>query len=125
MISRHTIREMADRIRERFRPEKIVLFGSYARGDATEASDVDLLVILRTDLAKPKRSAPMYSLLRDYPCGKDIVVYRPDEVAEYQHLPTSLIHRALAEGVVLHEGSSRVYPGLVPQGSAPLLEVHS
>jgi len=104
MVSRDSIREMADRIRARFRPDKIVLFGSYARGDANEASDVDFLVVLRTDLAKPKRSAPMYSLLRDYPCGKDIVVFRPDEIAEYEHLPTSLIHRALAEGVVLHQG---------------------
>jgi len=104
MISRQTIAEMADRIRERFHPDKIILFGSYARGDANDASDVDFLVILRTDLPKPKRSAPMYSLLRDYPCGKDIVVYNPDEVTDYQHLPTSLIHRALAEGVVLHEG---------------------
>ena len=103
MVERSAIDEMANRIAERFRPERIILFGSYARGDANEASDVDFLVVLRTDLPKPKRSAPIYSLLRDYPCGKDILVYSPEEIEEYQGLPTTLIHRALAEGIVLHE----------------------
>jgi predicted nucleotidyltransferase len=95
---------MAQKIVERFHPEKIILFGSYARGDASENSDVDLLVILRTPLPQPARSAPMYSLLRDYACGKDILVYAPEEVREYQALPMTLVHRALSEGIVLHEG---------------------
>ena len=104
MVAMETIREMAQKIANRFHPEKIILFGSYARGEATEISDVDLLVILRTQLPKPRRSAPMYSLLRDYACGKDILVYNPEEVREYRALPMTLIHRALSEGLVLHEG---------------------
>ena len=104
MVTRQTIQEMAGKIAREFHPEKIILFGSYARGDANEASDVDLLVVIETQMPKPKRSAPMYSLLRDYPYAKDIVVYNPEEVQEYQPLPMSLIHRAFVEGVVLYEG---------------------
>ena len=104
IIPRETIEEMARKIAERFHPEKIILFGSYARGDATGNSDVDLLVIAETSLPKPKRSAPMYSLLRDYPCSKDILVYTPREAEEYRDLPAALIGRAFREGVLLYEG---------------------
>ena len=103
MIGRKIIEEMASMIVEQFRPEKIILFGSYARGDAGECSDIDLLVVMDTDLPKPKRSAPMYSLLRDYPYSKDILVYNADEVREYVDLPMTLMHRIFSEGVVLYE----------------------
>jgi len=42
---RHQIREMADRIIERFHPERIILFGSHARGNAGADSDVDLFIL--------------------------------------------------------------------------------
>jgi len=103
MIGMRQIGEMSRRIGRRFEPEMIVLFGSYARGDAREDSDVDLLVVARTLLPKPKRSAPMYSLLRDYAISKDILVYTPEELEEYRQLRSSLVHRALEEGVVLYE----------------------
>src|SRR5437016_2610830 len=46
MVTRRQINELARRIAERFRPEKIILFGSYAYGTPTEDSDVDLLVVM-------------------------------------------------------------------------------
>ena len=103
MVTSKQLKELARHIRRALDPDRIVLFGSYARGDATENSDVDLLVVARSSLPKPKRSAPLYSLLRDYPFSKDIVVYTPEEVEDYRHLRASLIHRALAEGIVLYE----------------------
>ena len=103
MISRQTIDEISTKIAERFQPEKIILFGSYARGEATENSDIDLLVITDTDLPKPKRSAPIYSLLRDYPFSKDILVYTSEETEQYRNLPAAIIARALREGIVLYE----------------------
>lgn len=103
MISRQTIDEISTKIAERFQPEKIILFGSYARGEATENSDIDLLVITETDLPKPKRSAPMYSLLRDYHVSKDILVYTPEEAEQYRDLPAAVVRRAFREGIVLYE----------------------
>lgn len=46
MITPDTIQKMVDRIVERFQPEKVVLFGSCARGQITRDSDVDLLVVM-------------------------------------------------------------------------------
>lgn len=103
MVSMAQLKEMSDRIARAFHPERIILFGSHARGDATEESDIDLLVIAHTTAPKPKRSVPIYSMLREYPFSKSILVYTPDEVEEYRHLRASLIARALDGGTVLYE----------------------
>ena len=103
MISMETIREMAGKIVEAFQPERIILFGSYARGTAVEDSDVDLLVVSHDARPRPKRSVPIYGLLRDYYIGKDILVYTPEEIDEYRELKPSLIYRAFHEGIVLYE----------------------
>ncbi len=46
MVTEEAIRNFADEIARRYAPEKIILFGSYARGTANEDSDVDMLVIM-------------------------------------------------------------------------------
>lgn len=97
------IQEMVRKMVAVCQPEKIVLFGSYARGEATEVSDLDFLVIMETDLPPTKRSVPLYSALRNYLLSEDIVVYTPAEVEEYSDLPDSFIQTALREGIVLYE----------------------
>lgn len=105
MVDFSVIREMAERIAMACRPRRVVLFGSYARGDAGPHSDVDFLVVQETDLPRPKRSAPLYSLLRDYPCSKDILVFTPREVRDDAGLPHSVVTTAFREGKVLYEES--------------------
>ena len=97
------IQEMVLRIVAVADPEKVVIFGSRARGDDDPESDVDLLVIQETDLPRPKRSVPLYAALRDYPFPIDVVVYSPEEVEEFKNLPLSFIQTALREGRVLYE----------------------
>ena len=46
MVDRHNIQTFATQISDKFSPEKVVLFGSYARGTASDNSDVDLLVVM-------------------------------------------------------------------------------
>ena len=58
-IDRATIRAVAELIVERFDPEQIILFGSHARGEVDEHSDVDLLVVLRADAPRPSRGNPI------------------------------------------------------------------
>lgn len=94
---------MVDRIVEIARPIKVILFGSRARGDAGESSDVDLLIIQETDQPRPKRGLPLYSALRHYHCSKDILVYTPEEVDDYRNLPHSFIMTVMREGKVLYE----------------------
>jgi len=97
------IKEMAEKIAEVARPQKVILFGSYARKEVAGHSDVDFLVIQETPLPRPQRSVALYAALRNYPCPVDIVVYTPAEVEEYADLPASFVQTALREGKVLYE----------------------
>jgi len=112
-----TIREMAFRLAQVADPEKIVLFGSYARGDATKDSDIDFLVIQRSSLPRPLRSIPLYSALRYYPFAVEVVVYTPEEVERFGSLGNSFVATALREGKVLYEKRPRrATPGLAGEG---------
>jgi len=104
MISRQTIDEMARKIVDRFQPEKIILFGSYARSEATENSDVDLLVISRSPGPRGKRSAPIIRMLaEEYDVPVDIIVRSPKGLDEWKDVPTSFARQVLTEGVTLYE----------------------
>ena len=68
------IGEMVRRIVERFDPEKIILFGSFASGSAGADSDVDLLVVMRVATSKRKRAAEIDMVLADVGVPKDVIV---------------------------------------------------
>ena len=77
MIDEQDIQYVAERLGQAAGAEQVILFGSYARGDATEDSDVDLLIIADSPLPRFKRSRSLYALLRPYPFGLDLLVYTP------------------------------------------------
>jgi len=83
-------------------PQKIVLFGSYARGDATADSDLDLLVI---EDEVPDRAGEMVRLrrlLRPLRIPADVLVYSADEVQRWGGQPGSALYWALREGKVVY-----------------------
>jgi len=75
------------------------LFGSYARGEARDDSDVDLLFVVESALPRPKRAALAYRLMRSWSVSKDILVYTPQEFDEWKNVEGSLCHRIVSEGV--------------------------
>ncbi|MBN1149055.1 MAG: nucleotidyltransferase domain-containing protein [Anaerolineales bacterium] len=92
-----------ERIVAALQPEKIILFGSYARGAPTPDSDVDLLVIMETDLPPLERYLAVSRLLRPRPFPVDILVKRPDEIEQALDEGDFFIHTILNEGEVLYE----------------------
>ncbi len=84
-------------------PDKVVLFGSRARDEARPDSDYDLLVIEDSDLPRYRRAARYRRALRDLRAAKDIVVWTPEEVAEWENVPNAFITQAINEGQVLYE----------------------
>jgi predicted nucleotidyltransferase len=97
---------MADRIVREFRPLKIVLFGSRARGEAHAQSDVDLLVVMPDAWAgarKREAAVGILGALKDLPVYKDVVVTTPEEIARRGDLPGTTLRLALREGRVLYE----------------------
>ncbi len=97
------IGHMVKRIVGHFKPDKIVLFGSYARGQEGPDSDVDLLIIMPVQGSKRKKSVEIYKLLAGMGLPKDIIVVTPDEVEKYRDTPGTVIQPALSEGKVLYE----------------------
>lgn len=100
------LQEVVNRIVEAIHPEQIILFGSRARGDHRPDSDVDLLVIHKSSLPRYQRSVPIRKAITGLIPSKDIVVYTPEEVVEWEEVPNSFVMTALTEGKVLYEKKS-------------------
>jgi len=97
------ILEMTDRIVSHCSPLRIILFGSWARGNATPRSDVDLLVILPKVDNKRLAAVGIRRILADLPVAKDILVTTPEEIDRKGHLIGTILRPALEEGKVLYE----------------------
>ena len=97
------IQEMVRRIVEAVHPDKIILFGSHARGEAGPDSDVDLLIIAPSELPRWKRAVPIYRVLRGLGLPKDILWRTPQEVEDWKDVRAHIIAIVLREGRVLYE----------------------
>jgi len=95
--------EIVDRIRRVLGPERIVLFGSRARGEARPDSDYDFLVITESGEPRYRRAAPAYTALADLPVEVEVMVYTPSEVDDWQNVPQAFVTTALREGKVVYE----------------------
>ena len=97
------IRGMARTIAERFKPEKIILFGSYARETAGPDSDADLLVVTSFKGGRRELETEIDLALAGRRVPLDVIVVTPEEVERERDLVGTIIHPALREGVALHE----------------------
>lgn len=83
-------------------PERVILFGSAARGEADAHSDLDFLVIKRTDQPFLQRLKEVALRCRDG-SGVDFFVYTPEEVARMRESESPFLEAALRDGKVLYE----------------------
>jgi len=97
------IDEMVRRIVERYDPEKIILFGSHARGTGGFDSDADLLVVMRVSGSKREAAVQIDLALAGVGMPKDVIVVTPEEVERYRDTVGTIIYPALREGKVLYE----------------------
>ena len=96
------IHEMVRRIVARFDPDRVILFGSYARGAAGPNSDADLLVVMGIKGRKRATLVEIHRELGGVGLAKDVVLVTPEELEQRRHEPGSLIYSALQEGRVLY-----------------------
>lgn len=97
------IPEMVERIVEEFDPQKIILFGSHARGDANRWSDIDLLVVFDEPVDNRERTVAVRRALRDFPVPKDIVVSDSATLARMGDAIGTVYRPALREGKLVYE----------------------
>ena len=105
MLSQSTMHEAVNRLVSRFGPERIILFGSQARGTADEHSDVDLLVICRIDGSRRKLMVEMDRALSGLGFARDVIVITPEEFDRDKAISGTIARPASQEGKVLYARS--------------------
>ncbi len=103
VLADNILKEIVQRILAVGHPQKIILFGSHARGEAHPDSDYDLLIIEPSNLPRHQRAAKYRKVLTGVRVPKDVVVWTPEEVSDWRNVPNTFITTALKEGVVLYE----------------------
>ncbi|MCJ7778692.1 MAG: nucleotidyltransferase domain-containing protein [Sedimentisphaerales bacterium] len=100
------INAMVRRIVERFRPAKIILFGSYAKGTARPDSDVDLLIVMPVRGSRHKKAVEIGVALHDIKVAKDVIVVTPEEFEWRKDVIGTIEWPAVREGQVLYAKSA-------------------
>jgi predicted nucleotidyltransferase len=103
MVDKKKLREATQRLVRGFAPQRIILFGSQARGTADARSDVDLLVILPVHGKRRRLVVDMDRALDGLGIARDIVVLTPREFERDRFIPGTIARPAATEGLVLYE----------------------
>ena len=104
LVQRTAIKALCEELGRKFKPERIVLFGSYAYGQPTPHSDVDLMVI--TPLKRGERPVQRAHQMRrgvDAPFALDLLVRTPQFIAERLEERDMFIEEVMAQGQVMYE----------------------
>jgi Predicted nucleotidyltransferases len=98
MLTPQEIDDIVGRVVARLRPERVIVFGSYAKGTATRTSDLDLFVVKDTDLPMAHRGEQLAPVLATTLIPVDVHVYTPEEVTEYAKDEYSFVSSVLSTG---------------------------
>lgn len=99
---RDSIEEMVRRIVEQFHPDRIILFGSHAKGTAQPDSDVDLLVVMPVKGSRLEKTIEIGVALHDIGLPKDIIVTTPEDFDWRKNVVGTVERPAAQEGTVLY-----------------------
>lgn len=105
MVTETALRQATERLVAKFRPQRIILFGSHARGTADEHSDVDLLVVCAVEGRRRDLMVAMDRALRGLGFARDIVILTPGEYERDLSIPGTIARPASKEGRVLYDAS--------------------
>ena len=105
MVAMNKIEEFGRQIGSVLHPDKVILFGSYAQGKATEDSDVDLLVICPFQGRSVDKSVEIRMKLRP-PFPVDIIVRSPEKVRQRMDMGDGFMREIIEEGKVLYEADN-------------------
>lgn len=107
--SKKEITKIVQNIVGKYNPQRIILFGSYAYGNPSKDSDVDLLVIKDTKTPRPKREQEIYKLLATFNKNRrlsvDIIVHTPSETSERVRLGDPFIKEVMSKGQLLYQSN--------------------
>ena len=102
MSKEKEIKKIVNQIVEKYKPEKIILFGSFAYGKPTKDSDVDLFIVKKTNEPRTKRHLKVDRMLLDRIMPLDILVYTPQELKKRLSFGDFFIRNIIQQGKMLY-----------------------
>src|SRR5262249_5238013 len=110
LLSEHDLALVVRRVVAHYDPDRVYLFGSYAKGTMTPRSDIDLLVIRPTTVPFRLRGRNVTSLLANIPAHFDLLYYTPEEIAEELKDPNGFIATIIGDARLVYERGGRPSP---------------
>jgi predicted nucleotidyltransferase len=101
-ISRRVIEDVVRQIVDAFQPQRVILFGSYGRGQPEPESDVDVLVVMDTALRETEQAVRICQAI-EYHFGLDLIVRTPETIARRLALGDPFLREIVTSGEVLYE----------------------
>lgn len=105
MIDEIILQQVVARVVAVAQPSRIILFGSYGRGEADAGSDLDLMVVLPTVTDKYGEMVRLHKAVGSVGVGVDLLVYSDAEYQRRSHVPGTVLYWARKEGRQLYEAA--------------------
>ncbi len=102
LLTPKILQAIVQRIIEVAQPDKIIMFGSAARGEMGPNSDVDLLVVKRGAFHRGRLTEDIYMNLIGVGQAVDVIMVTPQELEQYKDKPALVIYSAMREGKVVY-----------------------
>jgi len=120
MVNNEILIKIIERLTQEFKPEQIIMFGSYAHGNPDEKSDLDLMVIVNESYEKPiyRRIRALRSLIDIKNISFDIFVKTHDEAYRYRNVVGSMTNKIFKNGKVLYESERGINKKLASESFA-------
>lgn len=103
MLTQDQIDKIVKEIVKNFKPQKVILFGSYANGTHTEESDLDLLIIKDSDLPTRLQNRKVRKILSGLKVPMDVIVKTTEEFETYKDIIGTIVYPANKFGKVIYE----------------------
>lgn len=105
MTNDEIIEEAVKRLVDAAHPQRIILFGSYARNEATPSSDMDLLVVVGEEIDRRGEMVRLLKVLRGLPIPFDVLIFTDGDIEDWGNVQGTVLYPALREGIVLYDAA--------------------
>ena len=99
----HTLDDMVERIVDHFHPDRIILFGSHAKGAPSADSDLDLLIVMPVSGSRRDKANEIDLALADRTVPLDLIVVTPDQFERQKDVIGTIVREAVREGRIIYE----------------------